>query len=54
LAGFLTYFIPPLFFVCFIILPITTVMLISPITDKIFKELETPPQPKQEEETQEN
>lgn len=42
LAGFLTYFIPPLFFVCFIILPITTVMIISPITNKIFSQLEKP------------
>lgn len=54
ISGFITYFFPPAIFACFIILPITTVMLISPTTNKIFKELETPPQPEPEEETQEN
>lgn len=54
ISGFITYFFPPAIFVCFIILPTTTVMHISPTTNKIFKELETPPQPEPEEETQEN
>ena len=54
ISGLITYFFPPVIFACFIILPTTTVMLISPTTNKIFKELETPPQPEPEEETQEN
>ncbi len=54
ISGFITYFFPPAIFACFIILPTTTVMLISPTTNKIFKELETPHQPEPEEETQEN
>ena len=53
LSGFLTYFIPPLFFLCILILPTTTVMLISPVTNKIFAHLENP-QPEEDEEKSED
>lgn len=53
LSGFLTYFIPPLFFLCILILPTTTVMLISPVTNKIFAHLENP-QPEEDKEKSED
>lgn len=42
ISAFLVKFIPPLFFATILLLPIASIMLISSVTNKIFKELETP------------
>lgn len=53
ISAFLVKFIPPLFFAAILLLPISTIMLISSVTNKMFRELETP-QPTDDAEENEN
>lgn len=53
ISAFLVKFIPPLFFAAILLLPISTIMLISSVTNKMFRELETP-QPTDDAEKSEN
>ena len=52
ISAFLVKFIPPLFFAAILLLPISTIMLISSITNKMFRELETPQPTEDAEENQ--
>ena len=52
ISAFLVTFIPPLFFAAILLLPISTIMLISSVTNKMFRELETPQPTEDAEENQ--
>lgn len=52
ISAFLVKFIPPLFFAAILLLPISTIMLISSVTNKMFRELETPQPTEDAEENQ--